>query len=201
MTSTNRTHTDQVARHRLRKWRLAVVPMALLAPLGLVACGGGDASANPTTTTASGSTQNGSTQNNTSDGRPNREAMQKYTACLSEHGVTLPDRGEAPEAPSGQAPADGQAPPTDSSAQAPPRPADAQAPDGSGGQDGPGRGAMFGLDTSDATVAAAISACSDLAPQMPQGGPNRQGSNATSGSTGEQRTDTSSTTTTTAPTP
>ena len=92
MTSTNRTHTDQVARHRLRKWRLAVVPMALLAPLGLVACGGGDASANPTTTTASGSTQNGSTQNNTSDGRPNREAMQKYTACLSEHGVTLPDR-------------------------------------------------------------------------------------------------------------
>ena len=72
MTSMNRTHTDhtnpgnqtdqtdQTNRTnqrprpgRLRRWRLAVVPVALLAPVGLVACGGSnDASASPTTTTA-----------------------------------------------------------------------------------------------------------------------------------------------------
>ena len=80
------------------------------------------------------------------------EEMQAYTDCLADNGVEVQTPGAAGgQPPSGEPPAAG---------------------DESGG---PPSGSMFGLDTSDPEVAAAVEACADLEPSMPSGGPGRPG--------------------------
>lgn len=91
------------------------------------------------------------------------EELQAYTECLSENGVEVQGPGSGGgEPPSDQAPSDGS--------------------DGSDGADRqPPSGSMFGLDSSDPEVAAAMEACADLEPSMPsggQGGPGAQSDSA-----------------------
>lgn len=94
-------------------------------------------------------------------GGGNASQFQAYRDCLTQHGVTLPDRGQGPQG----GPPQGGTPPTDSSGQ-PVQPGQVQ-----NGQP-PQGGTPFGLDTSDPTVAAAVQACQDKAPNF--GPPNGQ---------------------------
>ena len=164
---------------RLRRWRLALVPVALMTPLALTACGGsGDAAGASSEGSGNGAAQGYGGPGG--QGGPDMEGIQEYMSCLQDNGVTLPERGEGGQPPAGAdgempqppAGADGEAPEPPADGEMPQPPADGQAPpDGQGGF----RGGMFGLDTSDATVQAAMEACSDLQPEMPQGGPGQDG--------------------------
>lgn len=73
------------------------------------------------------------------------QEMQAYTQCLTEKGVTLPDRSQSGAPPAN--PGSNEAGATQPSDRGP-----------------------FGLDTSDPTVKAAVAACADVAPKMPSGG-------------------------------
>lgn len=181
---------------RLRRWRVALVPVALMSPLAMVACGSED-SAQAAAGQSSG--EGTSDQNADGQGGPDMAGMQEYMSCLTDNGVTLPDAGEGgmgqpPEGADGERPE----PPADGEA---PQGADGEMPeppaDGEMSQGGPGGGAMFGLDTSDATVAAAIEACADLAPEMPQGGPGGQQGQGQQNQQGQDQQDDGSTTSTT----
>jgi len=127
-----------------------------------------------TTTTVAAQQPTGSTPEGGRRGAGMQEAITAFTACLGEHGVTVPDVSFPSRGDGGQPPFNGSRP--------------ANAPDGSllaNGTPGtfPGRGngggnfdpvAMIvqrlGLDTSDATVEAAVDACSPaLTAAMPNG--------------------------------
>ena len=199
---------------RLHRWRAALVPVALVSPLALTACGGSDDAGASSTRSDGAAAQEGG-QASGGRGGPNMEGLQEYLSCLEEHGVTLPERGEAGQPPDGAngampeppAGADGEMPRPLADGEMPDPPADGERPeppaDGQAPPDGPARsrGGMFGLDTSDATVKAAMDECADLEPEMPPGGPGRDGGGPgrqdRGGDQGQQDGGTSTTTSTT----
>lgn len=99
----------------------------------------------------------------------NGQAFQEYLSCLSENGVDtskLPQGGQGgPGAAGGQAPS-GQ----------PPSGGSGQPPTGYGPPNGGQGGTPFGLDSSDPTVAKAMTACQS---KLPSGGPGGQGASTT----------------------
>ena len=88
---------DQLSRPPRRgraaqRWRTALVPLALLAPLGLAACGGADSAASD-----SAASDRAASSGDTASSAD----MQAYTDCLAANGVELPSRptdGSPPEA-------------------------------------------------------------------------------------------------------
>jgi hypothetical protein len=125
-----------------RLTRLAALPVAGVALVGLVACGSG------TTTTTSGSTASSGTP---SAGTTSDDSA--FRTCLEQNGVTAPaGTGEGRTPPSGASGAGGTPP--------------AGAPHAGAGQPG-SRQAPPGVDAD--TWAAARAACADLAPAVPSG--------------------------------
>lgn len=176
--------TARLRRRPIDRWRVALVPVAIMTPLAFTACGGSD---DPSATAADDGPAL-SSDGESAQGRngPGSEELQSYVSCLQEQGLTV----ELPQGSNGgpggdqlsEPPADGEMPkppegaegemPVDGEMPAPPEGADApEASQGGPPSGAPGVGAMLGLDTSDATVQAAMEACSDLEPQMPERGP------------------------------
>jgi hypothetical protein len=150
---------------RVRRWVAA--PIVGLSLVALAACGSTDAASPTASATASAGA--GDTAAAAPAGGPDSAQMTAFRECMTQHGVTMPQRPGRGQAPGGQAPADGQAP----GGQAP---AVGQAPP-DGGQGGPPAGAQGqkrdmstappGVDQ--ATWTSARTACADLAPTPPSG--------------------------------
>jgi hypothetical protein len=94
---------------RLRRaftFRGGAIAVVVVGAIGLSACGGSSGSSATSTTTAS-SSSGAATTTPAGGTATNNAALARYTACLKQHGVTLPSRG------AGGAPgAGGGAPPT-----------------------------------------------------------------------------------------
>ncbi len=135
---------------------LTRVAMLGVAGMVVVGCGGGGGSS----TTSSTATGGG--------GGFNTAALQKYTKCLSKHGVKLPSRSGNGAPPNGGSfPAGG--PPNGGSLPAgvtPPNggslPAGVTPPNG-----GSGGGGIPGVNQNDPKVKQAMKACASLQPQFP----------------------------------
>ncbi len=131
--------------------RFLGAPVAVVALLGLAACG---TSTGTSTAAAASSTAEAPAGAAGQDGTGDT-AMAAYESCMEENGVTMPERaaGGAGAAPKGGTPPQGGTPPSGT-----PR---AGGPGGSPGQAPPG--------VDEDTWAAAREACSDLAPTPPGG--------------------------------
>jgi hypothetical protein len=145
-------------------------------------CGGGSSSSSGAATNSAGAASNG----------PGGAQFQKYTKCLSKHGVDLPSRGRGGngnfQPPNGGSFPEGATPPNGGSFPQGGPPNGGSLPEGvtppSGGQGG----GFPGLDQSDPKVKKALDACSSLQPSFPGGsgfpGGAPNGSNGSTGSTG-----------------
>ena len=142
-------------------------------------CGGGSGSS------SSGASTSASTSGS---GRPGGAQFQKYTKCLSKHGVDLPQRnGGNGGPPNGGSFPEG-APPNGGSI-----PNGGSLPEGVTPPSGSGSGAGFpGLDQSDPTVKKALDACASLRPSF-GGGNGFPGAPDGSGDTGGGQTNGSAT--------
>jgi hypothetical protein len=144
------------ARPRVRSARvagpLALAPLGVALAFALASCGGGSskAAAPPATTTTT----------TTGAGGANRAALQAFTSCMSQHGVTIPTF--APRAPRTTLPGQTTVPRTTTPG------------DTGGGGGGGGRGFGFGgagglgavIGSSDPNTQAAVKACEG---QLPAG--------------------------------
>jgi hypothetical protein len=151
---------DNRARWRSRiRMSLVGAPVAVVALVGLTACG---TSTDATTSTAASATAEAPADDAaTQDGTGDTE-MAAYQSCLEENGVSMPERpagGAGPAAAGrGGTPPQGGTPPSG-----------APAAGGAGGPGGSPDQAPPGVDAD--TWAAAQEACSDLAPTPPGAAP------------------------------
>jgi len=138
-----------------RRTRLLGAPIAVVALLGLAACGTSTGTSTSTAAEASAEAPADTAQGGTGD-----TDMAAYQSCLEENGVSMPERpagaGQGGAAPQGDAGPQGGTPPSG-----------APAAGGPGGPGGSPDQAPPGID--DDTWAAAQEACSDLAPAQPGG--------------------------------
>jgi hypothetical protein len=148
----------------------------------LAGCGGSGSS-------NSGASNAGATS--TGAGGPGGAQFQKYTKCLSKHGVDLPKRNGNGRVPGGGAPPNGGSlpegftPPNGGSLPdgvTPPN--GGSLPDGVTPPSGGAGGGFPGLDQSDPTVKKALDACKSLQPSFPGGGNGFPGGAAPGGSNG-----------------
>jgi hypothetical protein len=170
-----------------------------LATLGATAiliagCGGGSGSS------SSGASNTGASS--TGSGFPGGAQIQKYTKCLSKHGIDLPKRngngnggfpgGGAP--PNGGTFPEGGAPPNGGSLpEGVTPPNGGSLPEGVTPPSGGSGGGFPGLDQSDPKVKKALDACKSLQPSFPGGGNGFPGgapggSNGSGGSSGGSTT-------------
>jgi hypothetical protein len=149
-----------------RRRCLVVVPLGVVALMGLAACGTSGGSADNASTSASTSAAAG-------NGGPRAAQRAAFRTCMANNGVTLPDR-PARRAGSGQMTGGGNGTPPSGVPAAPPNGGQGGGPGG-----GPGRGLTQPPPGVDATKwTAAMKACSSLAPTPPGGA----ASSATAGS-------------------
>jgi hypothetical protein len=138
--------------------RLTALFALLTAAVALAACGssGKDSSssaASTTSTTASGSGPNGGNR---------QAAFQKFTQCLKDNGVTLPNRRPGGQ---GQGGGQGYGPP----------PGAGTSTNGAPPTGGRGRGGFFGGQSNDPKIQKAMQACAKYRPQFNGGGRNGGG--------------------------
>lgn len=151
---------DISTRRRGRRWsRLVAAPVGVVALVGLAACG---TSTDTTAAASDAGTSTGAPAAQGSGGEPSDSAMAAYTNCLSENGVTLPERptrgGGAPDGSGGTPPSGAPAAPEDGGRDGGP----GGGPGGPGGTPGEAPEGV-GADT----WAAAQEACAALAPAPP----------------------------------
>ena len=154
----------------------------------IAGCGGGSGSS------SAGASNTGASS--TGSGRPGGAQFQKYTKCLSNHGIDLPNRNGNGRFPGGGAPPNGgtfpqgASPPNGGSFPNGAPPNGGSLPEGVTPPSGrPNGGGFPGLDQSDPKVKKALDACKSLQPSFPGGGNGFPGgapgaSNGSSGSTG-----------------
>jgi hypothetical protein len=140
----------------------------LVSACGSTASPTAQTSSQPSSSSAPATTQqpatDGSTPQGGGRGGQMQEAITAFTACLSEHGVTVPDISVPEGRGDGQPPFDGSRPATRPDGSVPAGATPGSFPRRNGGGAGFDPVQMIvqrlGLDTSDATVEAAVDACS-----------------------------------------
>jgi hypothetical protein len=134
---------------RSRRWAgLVGAPVAVVALLGLAACG-----TSTDTSTSAAASASAEAPADDADDAPDTD-LAAYQSCLEENGVSMPEPAERGAPPQGGTPPQDGTPPSGA-------PRAGGGPGGSPGQSPPG--------VDDGTWAAAQEACSDLAPAPPGG--------------------------------